>query len=290
VTLVSVIVPTRDRPELLAEALASVRAVEGGDLRLEIVVGDNSASSTAEATAQRFAAKYVAVAERGAAAARNAALHAATGDFIAFLDDDDLWLPAHIRPHLRLLAEQPMFGAVIGQVVNTDATGASRGPAWPTRFPSKIGATVVRAEVARAVGDFDPRLIGDQDWDWHLRLAALTRIGFVPEPMVLFRHRPLGSDTRLSWMRLGFTTRVMWRNILRMPRAVRLSTLRAFISHRGQYSLGFRAAARVHYAAGDIPLARMAIAYSFLASPLHFIVSLARDPSAVPWMWHLISG
>jgi glycosyltransferase involved in cell wall biosynthesis len=302
-TTVSVIVPTRDRPDLLAQALASIRAVEAPDLRLEIIVGDNSASRSAEPVARRFFAKYVAVREIGASAARNAALHAATGDFIAFLDDDDLWLPSHVRPHLRLLAAHPEFGAVIAQVVNTDSTGLHRGSAWPTRLSAsgdvrsefftiqpQIGATVVRAHVAREVGDFDRNLISDQDWDWHLRLAARCRIGFAAEPVVLFRQRPVGADTRLMWMRLGYVTTVMWRNVLRMPGAVRASTLRAFVAHRGTFSFNFRAAARAHYAARDVRLAKAALVYSFVASPPHFVASLAHDRTVLPMLVGALSS
>jgi glycosyltransferase involved in cell wall biosynthesis len=291
---VSVVVPTRDRTDLLAEALTSVRAVEGDDLRFEIIVADNSASRSAEAMARRFSAKYVVAPERGAAAARNAAMDAATSEFISFLDDDDLWLPSHIRPHLRMLAEQPELGAVVGPVINTDRTATQWGPAWPQRLPRngdvrsefflfqpQIGATVVRAGVAREVGGFDNSLPADEDWDWHLRLAACCRVGFANEPMVLFRQRPVGADTRLMWSRLGWVTIVMWRNMLRMPGAVRPSTLRAFVAHRGTYSFNFRAAASAHVEAGDIGLAKRALAYSFVASPPHFVTSLALDRTAL---------
>jgi glycosyltransferase involved in cell wall biosynthesis len=286
---VSVIVPTRDRTALLAEALASIRAIEGPDLRIEIIVGDNSPSGSAAGVAGRFGALYVRVNESGASAARNAGLQTATGDFIAFLDDDDLWLPSHLRPHLRLLEEHPEYGAVIGQVVNTDMRGENRSPAWPPRlspsgdvrtefftFQPQLGATVARADVARAVGYFDEQLTGDQDWDWHLRLAACTLVGFVAAPMVLFRQRPAGADTRLMWTRMGFVTTVMLRNALRMPSAVRLSTLRAFVAHRGTFSYNFRVAARAHAESGDDSLARKALRYSFVASPAHFLLSFAR--------------
>jgi glycosyltransferase involved in cell wall biosynthesis len=292
---VSVVVPTRDRTALLAEALASIRAVEGPDLRLEIVVGDNSPTGSAEPIARRFSAVYRRASQSGAGAARNAALNAASGEFIAFLDDDDLWLPSHIRPLLRLLAARPDYGAAIGQVVNTDASGGSRGAAWPPglsrdgdvrseffTFHPQLGATVVRAEVARAVGLFDPQLVGDQDWDWHLRLAARTRIGFVAEPLILFRQRAVGADTRLMWTRLDFSTRVMWRNALRMPTALRLSTLRAFVADRGLFSYNFRVAAKAHAESGELSLARAALTYSFFASPAHFLASLARDGWTVP--------
>lgn len=291
-TLVSVIVPTCDRPEMLAEALASIRAIEGPDIRFQIIVADNGHSRPAGDVAARFDATYAAVQTRGAAAARNVGLRLAAGDFIAFLDDDDLWLMSHVRPHLLMLAEHPEFDAAIGQAVNTDITGRELGQPWPTRirsdgrvatqffsFHPQIGTTIVRASVAKRVGEFDERLKGDQDWDWQLRLAAIARIGFVPRPSVLFRQRPIGTDTHLMWTRLPYLSTVMWRNALRMPGNVRLSTITAFIAHRGTYSFYFGQAARAHYSAGDVALARTAMRYSFLSSPPHFAMSVLRDKS-----------
>ena len=86
---VSVIVPTRDRPELLAQALASVRANESRGFELELVVAGDGASLESRSVAERFGAVWVESRKHGAAAARNAGLGAATGRFIAFLDDDE---------------------------------------------------------------------------------------------------------------------------------------------------------------------------------------------------------
>ena len=92
-TLVSVIVPTRDRPALLREALASIRAIENDWLKFEILVGDNGSDPASKLAVAEFGAFYMTVAKAGAGAARNAGLKLAKGEFIAFLDDDDVWLP-----------------------------------------------------------------------------------------------------------------------------------------------------------------------------------------------------
>src|SRR5262245_8263189 len=96
---VSVVVPTCNRTASLRKALASIRDVETPDLQLEILVADNGINAETRAVAAEFGAVYLEVETRGPSAARNAAMFAATGDFIAFLDDDDAWLPGHLVPH-----------------------------------------------------------------------------------------------------------------------------------------------------------------------------------------------
>ena len=97
-TRVSAIIPTKNRAALLREALTSVRAVEGPDLELEIIVADHGSTDDTESVARAFGARLVREPKPGAAAARNTGMRAATGQYVAFLDDDDLWLADHLRP------------------------------------------------------------------------------------------------------------------------------------------------------------------------------------------------
>jgi len=94
---VSVVIPTFNRANLLAQSVSSVLAtLEAGDE--VIVVDDGSTDHTSEVVA-RFGApvRYVKTANRGAGAARNAGIRAAIHDLIAFNDSDDVWLPNHLR-------------------------------------------------------------------------------------------------------------------------------------------------------------------------------------------------
>lgn len=227
---VSVVVPTRNRPDTLRQALASIRALEADDLTFEILVGDNGADPQTKAVAEEFGAKHFPVSQNGAGAARNAGLAAATGDFIAFLDDDDVWLPEHVRPHLAQLDADPDLEGVLAQVIAVDdgLRPIDDGP-WPWRPPPlgdglvrtmlsgyypQIGATIIRRAVREGVGPFDVALLGDQDWDWQLRLARRRKLGFSETPCVLFRQRPPGSYDELRLRRLGFGRRVFFRHAL----------------------------------------------------------------------------
>src|SRR5690606_14152834 len=113
---ISVVVPTRDRPDYLRQALASIRAHESPEFTFEILVGDNGADSRTRDVAAEFGAKHLPVSRPGAGAARNAGLTAATGEFIAFLDDDDVWLDSHIRPHMTLFDADPELEGVMAKV------------------------------------------------------------------------------------------------------------------------------------------------------------------------------
>jgi len=226
---VSVIVPTCDRPAMLREALASIRALQGPDLEFEILVGDNGSQPATYRVAKDFDAIYLKAQRRGAGAARNVSLRAATGEYLAFLDDDDVWLKGNIRSQLALLDARPDLDAAIAQVVYTDEHLAPASQPWPQEPPGEgdelvrkmlsgffpqIGTTVARANVREAIGEFDETLIGGQDLDWLLRLARKHRLGFVSAPGIFFRGRPSGSYDALQRKRAGYDRRVFLRHAL----------------------------------------------------------------------------
>lgn len=224
---VSVVVPTRNRPHYLKQSLASIRAIEGPDLDLEVIVADNGHVPQTCGMAESFGAKYITVGGEGASVARNAALKVATGDYIAFLDDDDAWLPTHLRKHLEFLEQRPDMDAVIGQVISADPNLNPVGEPWPAEpipegetllrtmlsgyFP-QIGSVVIRACVPKTIGYFDERLIGGEDLDWLLRLARRNKIGVIKTQSVLFRGRPLGTFDDLQIARTYFDREVFLRH------------------------------------------------------------------------------
>lgn len=226
---VSVVVPTRNRPDTLRQALASIRALEADDLTFEILVGDNGDDPRTRDVCVEFDAMHLPVRENGAAAARNAGLFAATGELIAFLDDDDVWKENHIRPHLAVLDARPEVEAVMARVMAVDDELREIGGPWPwtvceegdasvrtmlSGYYPQIGATIVRASVRDAVGAFDLALLGDQDWDWQLRIARRRKTAYIADPCVLFRQRPAGSFDALRLRRLGFGRRVFLRHAI----------------------------------------------------------------------------
>src|SRR2546423_8716193 len=116
---VSVIIPTHDRPQLLAGAVDSARAA-AVDVEI-IVVDDASSDGTARACAQLQNIKYVrAERNQGVAGARNIGIFESTGKYIAFLDDDDLRLPGSLDMQADVLDENVDAGFVCGAMIMAD--------------------------------------------------------------------------------------------------------------------------------------------------------------------------
>ncbi len=292
---VSVVVPTRNRDELLREALASVMTNLDPRFELEMLVVDNGEGAHTEAIAHEFGARYLRCATTGASAARNRGLAAATGDLVAFLDDDDVWTPGHLRPMVDWMDEHPDFDALLGQIQNVDSKLTGRGLLWPETMPQdgrvfgallkvqpQLGATLLRRSALTAVGSFDESLIGDEDWDFHLRFALAHRIGFVPIPCVLFRARPDGSWDDVQWLRIAPFRRVFWTNVRRAGRhapPVR-TVLRCYLHQIGLFHTQFMRTAGAHVRDGSRTEARLALGRAVRVSPLHAAWSLMRDPRA----------
>ncbi len=235
---VSVIIGTRDRPALLREALESVRALEGEDLAFEILVGDNGGLPETKAVAEAFGAYHEVTQTNGCAGSRNPALQRATGEFVALLDDDDVWLADHIRPHIAHMDANPDCAAVFGQVVFADHKMRRLPDQWRAAMPDdgdvfrmmmsgwfpQVGATVVRGDMVRKIGLMDESLIGDSDWDWQMRITRDYPTAIIDAECVLFRGKAPGGSDKLLWMRTKFTRKIffrhLWANRRRWPSAV----------------------------------------------------------------------
>lgn len=308
---VSVVVPTCNRSEQLGVALASIRALEGPDLTFEIIVGDNGDCPGTPNITAKYGAIHVRADVKGASGSRNAAMAVATGEFIAFLDDDDAWLPGHIRPHIKLLDERPDLDGVIGQVrfADTSLRPLDTGD-WPDKHPGEgdvlirrmlsgyfpqIGTTLVRASVREKSGLFDPKLIGGEDLDWLMRLSGRHALGFVTEPCILFAQRKIGDYDDLHRLRINFDRQVfrrhahkhwrVWRSPLEYMRAYS-GTLMHFFTYFVHVALmaadsgqRLRALGAIRTAFGIFPL--RATKYLITNSPLRqaLLISLFMWPA-----------
>lgn len=304
---VSVVIPTRNRSALLAEAIQSVRAVEGPDLRLEVLVADNGSTDDTVQVATALGARVLPAPTPGPSAARNVGLRAATGDYIAFLDDDDLWLPGQLRAQLALLDARPDLDACFGQVLPTDWEGNPLGDVYPASLPAngdvfeallcrwpQIGALVIRASVRETVGYLDETLLTAEDWDWLLRISLRHRIGHVPVPGLMFRARPAATayEDATNLERVHADRRVFWRYVWRGRRRV-LSparVLRAALRYDGVYAGYFLQSGAVHAAAGDRAAARRSLGLAVRISPLHVLATVLRRPSSVRWVTRTLAG
>ena len=287
--LLSVIIPTRNRAAQLRQALESVFAVQRDGFELEVIVADNcSTDETAEVAAQ-YPVVYVRTEARlGASVGRNAGLRVARGSFIAFLDDDDVWLPNNLTPQIRALAAQPELGAAFGRMRLADATMVSYSVLFPEgpqrtiwtledmyRFVPQIGTMVVRREVVQEIGDFDMTLLGSQDWDWVLRIAQRYPFGFIEEPVLLCRSRAT-EDVDLQWQRLPDTIRVLRRSLRGSSMMRRLRLQRIILANRGWFVARFMMSAHASLQNGEHSKALQSVIYALRTSPLHVLTWLIK--------------
>ena len=291
VPLVSVIIPTRNRAGLLREAVASVLAVQRVGFALEVIVVDDGADAETREVAAAYPVQYVRTDGIGASAARNRGVEAAHGDYLAFLDDDDLWLPSNIRPQLKAFQEHPEYGAVYAQIQPTDANRRPSGDPIPrgpltsgwifddllAHWP-QLGSVVVRTSVARQVGGFDTALISEEEWDWILRIAQRFPIGRIEEPVILYRQRGYGDDAaEVRWRRLPDTIKVFRRHTSKANLTHRIRFQRLLWAHRGWYAAAFVHSAQQHAYQGNRSHALRCLRYALYTSPLHAVAVLAAS-------------
>ncbi|WHZ21801.1 MAG: hypothetical protein OJF47_000913 [Nitrospira sp.] len=198
--LVSVILPTHNRAALLGGAIESVRAQEGAGTLFDvetILVDDASSDATSDVARQYPAVKYIRLDhKRNVSAARNVGITASTGRYVAFLDDDDMWLPHRLRVQVPILESQPEIGVIYGQGIVVTETGQTA--IWPASCPSgrlfetfltspedihNVDTWLVRRTAFEAAGLFDESLPTLEHNDMALRLAFHVSWKFVPGPL-----------------------------------------------------------------------------------------------------------
>ena len=207
---VSAIVPVHNYGRYVADSILSVLQQSHEVLEC-IVVDDGSTDDTPEVLAS-FGGAIVVVRQEnlGVAAARNAGMRRARGDYFAFLDADDVWLPDKIEVQLGALAACPDASAAYSGFVITDEdlrwrrlvvhSGGTRSlrRAFAGRS-SGLGFSFtgqVKREAVETVGPFDERLSNCADIDFWWRLAQRRRVIGVRRPLALYRQHPHGQMHR----------------------------------------------------------------------------------------------
>jgi glycosyltransferase involved in cell wall biosynthesis len=196
---VSVIIPTHNRAFLVQEALASVQAQTYQDFEI-VVVDDGGTDGTAAALAEWREVKVLRHSQRrGVSAARNTGIAWARGQWLAFLDSDDLWLPDKLARQVAYLTSRPDV-----RLCQTDETWVRRGvrvnkPLSHRKVAGRIflpslercmispSAAMVHRQLLRDHGGFDENLPAAEDYDLWLRLTWRYEVGLVDAPLVIKR-------------------------------------------------------------------------------------------------------
>ena len=197
--LVSVIIPTFNRAAFVRQALDSVVAQEYP--RLEVLVVDDGSEDHTPEVVRSFGSQVTLICQShaGVSAARNRGVAASSGELVAFLDSDDLWLPGKVWAQAELFQKHPSI-----QACYTDEIWIRRGVRVNARHihqkhagwifvqslprciisPSSI---MLRRTLWERLGGFDEQLPACEDYDLWLRLTAVVPVFLLPERLIVKR-------------------------------------------------------------------------------------------------------
>lgn len=194
---ISVVIPTYNRRHWLPETIQSVLQQTFSPHEV-IVVDDGSTDGTGEWLQKAFPqVRYLWQQQSGPSAARNQGARLATGNWLAFLDSDDRWLPAKLERQVAFLQEHPEFQAVHtneiwirnGRRVNPKKRHQKFGGwIYPQCLPLCIispSSILLSRELWEWSGGFDESLPACEDYDLWLRIAAEHPIGYLDEPLIV---------------------------------------------------------------------------------------------------------
>jgi len=192
---VSVIVPTYNRPRLVGRAVRSVLDQTYTDLEC-IVVDSASETPATEALSSITDDRLTVVRlseDRGLQHARNVAIERATGEYVAFLDDDDVWLPEKLAHQVRWIERKGRDGCVtFKRIVDEDGT-IEQDEGYISEFRVLLGdvktqpmsTLLVRRDCVEAVGGFDTDFpFQHEDREFCLRLLDQADLGVLEEPLI----------------------------------------------------------------------------------------------------------
>jgi len=204
--MISVIIPSYNRASFLREAIQSVLdqdyfALESPSSLFELLVIDDGSTDNTREMIEFFGekVKYHYQKNKGISAARNLGLSLSRGDFIAFLDSDDLWKEEKMRIQMNFMENAPQ-----AKVCYTDEIWIRRGVRVNPRKKHlkysgwildkvlplcllSLSSTLFRREVFEEISNFDEELPVCEDYDFGLRVAQKYPVYLIPRPLIVKR-------------------------------------------------------------------------------------------------------
>ncbi|AKG21004.1 glycosyltransferase family 2 protein [Calothrix sp. 336/3] len=208
---VSVVIPAYNAMAHLPETLESILRQTFTDFEV-LIINDGSSDQiipwTKKITDSRV--KLISQANQGVSVARNTGINYAQGDYVAFIDADDLWEATKLEQQVQYMETHPEVGLChtwlflineqsqpTGRVLGTEITGNI----WQQLLEKNViacSSTFVRRNCFRDVGSFDRNLRVAEDWDMWLRIAAKYPIGVIKEPLVSYRLHPQNKSKKYA--------------------------------------------------------------------------------------------
>ena len=210
---VSIIIPTKNRPQLLNRAIKSV--IKQTHLDWELLIINDSESEVSINFSDSRIQLVKNSNKSGANGARNTGIDLATGKYIAFLDDDDTWKPEKLLKQLKIMESQNVILCYTGKKIIYEKNSKSRikysynsaksHPQYWLQFHNYVGTTstvVIKSFVLKEKVKFDEDIRSLQDFDLFLRLAEFGSFAGVPEFLVNYYFD--GNITHTSFEKIAF--------------------------------------------------------------------------------------
>lgn len=196
---VSVVIPTFNRSAMLCQAVESV--LNQTSVAPEVIVVDDGSTDGTRFALQAFGSKVRIIVQyhAGVSAARNRGIRASKGEWLAFLDSDDLWLPGKLSEQLDYLAKHPEIKICQTEEVwlrNGERLNPKKYHRKPQGFCFPLllerclispSAVVIHRSVFDEVGLFDESLPACEDYDLWLRIGLRCAVGLVDKPLTIKR-------------------------------------------------------------------------------------------------------
>ena len=202
---ISVIVPAYNAERTILQTIDSIQQQTFKDIEI-IVINDGSSDRTLEIldTVRDERLKVYSYENGGLPTARNRGISRATGDYISFIDADDLWTEDKLEKQLFALQQNPKAGVAYSWLICmiedskapenvtfvADNKASFSGNIYPDlllgNFIGNGSNILARREAIESVKEFEPSLKSCEDWDYYLRLAAKWEFVLVPEPQILY--------------------------------------------------------------------------------------------------------
>lgn len=208
--LVSIVMPAYNAEFTIAESISSVMGQTYDNWEL-LVVNDGSTDGTSSAITPFLSDKRICLIEQensGVAAARNRGIKQSAGEFVSFLDADDLWIKDKTARQVEMFRRSgdPVLGLVYSRYASF---GASPGAALLRNDDAYFGYLVpemrimvydfiatstvmTTSTVISDVGLFDETLSGTEDWDFWIRILSRYKVGLVDDALMMYRENPQG--------------------------------------------------------------------------------------------------
>lgn len=200
---ISVVIPVLDREDLICCAVASVQRQAG--VVLEILVVDDGSTDATCGQVRRLGRSDERIvllrgSGRGPAAARNVGAAVATGEYLAFLDSDDLCPPGRLRRQADKLQGRPEAAAVVGAILGFDALEADgspvRSPVYQPHHNAALHSGLFRMRTFRGYGPLDETLRFAEDVDFFLRLLEADALLLIEADVASYYRLHPGNMTR----------------------------------------------------------------------------------------------